>query len=69
MQKHAPISPPRRTKPLPAPLTYTLIDAAEISGLSKSTLYRHAKDGKLQLVKVGGRTLVNAASLHTLLSV
>ena len=50
----------------PAPLTYTLNAAATASGLSRSTLYRHATAGRLRLVKVGGRTLVNAASLHAL---
>jgi excisionase family DNA binding protein len=51
------------------PLTYTLNAAATASGLSRSTLYRHAAAGRLRLVKVGGRTLVNAASLHTLVGV
>jgi hypothetical protein len=51
------------------PITYTLNDAATVSGLSRSTLYRHAAASRLLLVKVGGRTLVNAVSLHTLLGV
>jgi excisionase family DNA binding protein len=49
-----------------APLTYTLNNAAAACGLSRSTLYRHAAAGRLQLMKVGGRTLVNAASLRAL---
>ncbi len=47
-------------------LTHTLNDAARITGLSRSTLYRHASGGRLRLVKVGGRTLVCAASLRAL---
>ena len=47
-------------------LTHTLNDAAQITGLSRSTLYRHAASGRLRLVKVGGRTLVDAASLRAL---
>jgi excisionase family DNA binding protein len=53
----------------PAALTHTLNDACRISGLSRSTLYRHATAGRLRLVKVGGRTLVDAASLRALLGV
>jgi excisionase family DNA binding protein len=57
---------PRRSQ-TPAPLSYTLDDAAAVSGLSRSTLYRHGAAGRLRLVKVGGRTLVCAASLRALL--
>jgi excisionase family DNA binding protein len=52
---------------VPAPLSYTLNAAAAASGLSRSTLYRHAAAGRLRLVKVGGRTLVDAASLRALI--
>ena len=48
------------------PLTYTLNGASAASGLSRSTLYRHAAARRLRLVKVGGRTLVDAASLRAL---
>ena len=50
-------------------ITYGLRDSAAVSGLSVSTLYRHAKAGRLRLVKVGARTLVDAASLCALLGV
>ncbi len=49
-----------------APLTHTLNAAARLTGLSRSTLYRHAAAGTLRLVKVGGRTLVDAGSLRAL---
>ncbi len=48
------------------PLAYTLSAATAACGLSRSTLYRHAATGRLRLVKVGGRTLVDAASLRAL---
>ena len=54
------------TRPAADPLAYTLNDATAACGLSRSTLYRHAKAGRLRLVKVGGRTLVDAASLRAL---
>ncbi|MDJ0391360.1 helix-turn-helix domain-containing protein [Roseomonas sp. E05] len=51
------------------PITYTVNDAAAVSGLSRATLYRLAADGRLRLVKVGSRTLVDATSLRALLGV
>jgi len=63
----------RRPEERPAPLanafTYTLTDAERISGLSQPTLRRRAAEGRLQLVHVGGRTLVNGDSLRTLLGI
>ena len=50
-------------------LTYTVNDASRACGLSRSTLYRHAAAGRLRLLRVGGRTLVDASSLRTLLGV
>lgn len=50
-----------------APLAYTLADATALCGLSRSTLCRHAAAGRLRLVKVGGRTLVDADSLRNLI--
>ena len=51
------------------PLAYGFNDAVAVSGISKNTLYRYAAAGKLRLLKVGGRTLVDAASLRALLGV
>lgn len=51
----------------PAVLSYTLTEAARITGLSIATLRRHAKASRLRFFKVGGRTLVCAASLRALL--
>ena len=60
---------PSRPTSRPVPLTHTLADAAHLTGLSRSTLYRHAAAGRLRLVKVGGRTLVDAGSLRALVEV
>jgi hypothetical protein len=48
-------------------LAYTLPDAPKLSGLSAATLRRRAKEGALRLFRVGGRTLVDGASLRRLL--
>lgn len=55
-------------RPLPEPLSYTLIGAATATGLSRATLYRLQQAGKLRFFKVGKRTLVCARSLHALLT-
>jgi hypothetical protein len=49
-------------------LTLTLQRAAAVTGISIATLCRHAKLGRLDLIKVGSRTLVEARSLEALLS-
>jgi hypothetical protein len=51
------------------PLSYTLQGAARASGLSIATLRRREKEGLLRFHRVGGRTLVPAASLRELLGV
>lgn len=59
-------APRRANPPASAPISYTLRAAAAASGLSRSSLYRHAAAGRLRLVRVGGRRLVDAASLRAL---
>ncbi len=64
-------TPPRkrpRTTPEPERLAYTIADARIATGLSKTKLYSLIKQGTLRKMKVGGRTLVDAASLRALLA-
>ena len=56
-----------RPAPLPGALAYTLPDASRISSLSVATLRRRAAEGQLRLFRVGGRTLVDGATLRRLL--
>lgn len=42
--------------------------APGIFGLSRSNLYRLAADGKIRMVKIGARTLVDAASVRAFLA-
>ncbi|MEY5007222.1 MAG: hypothetical protein RL764_538 [Pseudomonadota bacterium] len=51
----------------PHKLAYSIKEACEVSSLGKTTLYAHIAAGRLQAVKVGGRTLIPAASLLALL--
>ena len=59
--------PEERPAPLATAISYTLPDAERISGLSHSTLRRRAAEGRLRLFRVGGRTLIDGASLRQLL--
>ena len=52
----------------PEKLAYSLSEAARVSSLGRSTLYRHIRAKRLQLVRVGGRSLIPATALHRHLS-
>lgn len=46
-----------------------MYEAAAATSFSRAYLYKLAKDGKLNLVKVGRRTIVTAQELERFLSV
>ena len=48
-------------------LTYTVPEAAEILGLSRPTGYKLANEGKLPVLRIGGRILVSKAGLLKML--
>lgn len=52
----------------PERLAYSLSEAARVSSLGRSTLYRHIRAKRLQLVRVGGRSLIPATALHRFLN-
>jgi excisionase family DNA binding protein len=58
------------TVPLPTipgeRISYTLQNAANVLDLSVATLRRLEKAGRLRFIRIGGRTLVDAKSLHAL---
>jgi hypothetical protein len=45
-------------------LSFTLSQAAQISGLSTATLRRRGAEGKLRLFRCGGRRMVDGDSLR-----
>ena len=47
-------------------LAYTVPEALAAIGIGRTNLYKLAAQGKIVMKKVGGRTLVTAASLHRL---
>jgi excisionase family DNA binding protein len=52
----------------PQRISYTLQNAAALVDLSTATLRRLEKAGRLRFIRIGGRTLVCARSLHALAS-
>lgn len=49
------------------PIAVRVNDAARMSGLSRSRLYELAKDGRLPMKKVTGRTLIMVDDLRRLI--
>lgn len=51
-----------------SPLAYSIKEACAASSLGRTSLYTHINSGRLKAIRVGGRTLIPAESLHTLLN-
>ncbi len=60
---------PRRERPAPRPdaLAFRINDVPLMGGPGRTKIYELAKAGKLQLIRVGGRTLIDGDSLRALL--
>ena len=50
-------------------IAYSIKEACETSSLGRTTLYRHIRNKCLRAIRVGGRTVIPADSLHALLGV
>ena len=48
-------------------LAYSVKEAVHATSLKKSTIYNYINAGKLETRRIGGRTIIPAASLHKLL--
>lgn len=51
----------------PEPLAYSVADACRVSSIGKTQLYKLIREGRLQVCKIGKRSLIPAASLRALL--
>lgn len=49
-------------------IAYSIKEAIEATSIGRTTLYAHMRAGRLQANKVGGRTLIPAASLMALVN-
>ena len=50
------------------PLVYSVRQACHVSSLGRTTIYAHIAAQRLKAVRVGGRTIIPAESLHALLA-
>jgi excisionase family DNA binding protein len=53
---------------LPPPLAYSVKEACLVSSLGRTTIYAHISAKRLKAVRVGGRTVIPADSLHALIA-
>ena len=49
-------------------LAYSIREACNASSLGKTTLYSYIANGRLRAVRIGGRTVIPADSLHALIN-
>ncbi|MES1984290.1 MAG: helix-turn-helix domain-containing protein [Pseudomonadota bacterium] len=51
----------------PPKIGYSIREACRASSLGRTTIYNHISAGRLRAVRVGGRTIIPAEALHTLI--
>ena len=49
-------------------LAYSIKEACQASSLGKTTIYAHIAAGRLKAIRIGGRTVIPADSLHALIN-
>jgi excisionase family DNA binding protein len=52
----------------PDKLAYSVKEACHASSLGRSSIYNHIQSGRLKAVRIAGRTVIPADSLHALLA-
>jgi excisionase family DNA binding protein len=55
-------------KNYPPKLSYSIREACEASSLGRTTLYAHIAAKRLKAVRIGGRTVIPADSLHAFIA-
>lgn len=51
-----------------AKLAYSIREACQVSSLGRTTIYAHIAARRLEARRIGGRTIIPAASLHALIA-
>ena len=49
-------------------LAYSIKEACQASSLGRTSIYGHIQTGRLRAVRIGGRTIIPAESLHRLIA-
>lgn len=52
----------------PLKIAYSIKEACKASSLGKTTIYNHIAARRLRAVRIGGRTVIPADSLHALIA-
>jgi excisionase family DNA binding protein len=52
----------------PPKIAYSIKEAVKVSSLGRTTLYAHIAAKRLKAVRIGGRTIIPAESLHALIA-
>jgi excisionase family DNA binding protein len=52
----------------PPKIAYSIKEACKASSLGRTTLYAHIAAKRLRAVRIGGRTVIPADSLHALIA-
>lgn len=52
----------------PPKIAYSIKEACRASSLGRTTLYAHISAKRLRAIRIGGRTVIPADSLHALLA-
>lgn len=52
----------------PTKIAYSIKEACRASSLGRTTLYAHISANRLRAVRIGGRTVIPAESLHALIA-
>ena len=50
------------------PITATINDTAKALGLGRTSIYALVRDGRLEAIKLGRRTLIKVESIHRLIA-
>lgn len=53
---------------VPLKIAYSIKEACQASSLGRTTLYSHISAKRLRAIRIGGRTIIPADSLHALLA-
>lgn len=48
-------------------IAYSVREACEVSSLGRTSIYSHIASGRLKAKRIGGRTVIPAQSLHSLI--
>ena len=52
-----------------AKIAYSIKEACETTSLGRTSIYSHIRAKRLKVVRVGGRTIIPAHSLHALVGI